>query len=89
MFLIAGNSVFNFVTSSGIFTSDAKLMLFSPHFFLTCMNQTVGIEQCLDSCLTDQFLCFFYCYYLFAVFLKLPTVLSGLALNGKGEVPVF
>lgn len=78
--------MFNLVTSSGMFTSDAKIMLFSPIFFLTFMNQTVGIEQCLDSCLTDFFFC---CYYLFAVFLKLPTVLSGLALNGRGEVPVF
>lgn len=61
------NSVFNLVTPSGIFTDDAKLMFFSPSFFLSTVNQTVGVEQCLDSGLPDLFLCFlllsFVCYF--------------------------
>lgn len=61
------NSAFNLVTPSGIFTDDARLMFFSPHFFLSTVNQTVGIEQCLDSGLSDLFLCFllllFACYF--------------------------
>lgn len=60
------NSVFNLVPS-GIFTDDAKIMSSPPPFFLSTANQTVGIEQCLDSGLPDLFLCFlfllFVCYF--------------------------
>lgn len=56
--LMTANSVVNIVTP-GIFTSDAQI-IFSPIvFFLSTVNQCVGIEQCLDSDLSYLFLCFF------------------------------
>lgn len=79
LFLMTDNSVFNLVTPSGIFTDDAKLMFFSPTFFflqwikLLVLNN-VWIQVYLICSYT------FYCYYLFAVFMKLHTALTWIIL---------
>lgn len=59
---------------SGIFATDVRLIFFPPILFSFYSESNFGTEQCLDSGLPDLFLCFL--LLLFAVFMKLHTVLS-------------